>query len=177
MNLLLGWKRNETDLRFPFSFTDGEPLPVGRYLYNLVGFEYASDVRKLLQLELEGGFGGFYNGNITSAAATVNYRRQPWGSFGMTVEYNKLKFPDGFGEETFWAYSPRVEISFNRNMFWTTFLQYNRQVDNFNINSRFQWRFAPMSDVFLVYTDNYAVDPFNKKNRALVLKVNYWLVM
>jgi hypothetical protein len=39
-----------------------------------------------------------------------------------------------------------------------------------------QWRFKPMSDLFLVYTDNYFTDPFMKnKNRAIVFKLNYWL--
>ena len=33
-----------------------------------------------------------------------------------------------------------------------------------------------MSDVFLVYTDNYFTDPFFKgKSRAIVFKMNYWL--
>ena len=36
-------------------------------------------------------------------------------------------------------------------------------------------RFAPMSDLFLVLTDNYAANDFAAKDRALVLKVNYWL--
>ena len=71
---------------------------------------------------------------------------------------------------------------------WTTFVQYNTQAENFNINSRLQWRFAPMSDIFLVYTDNYLVqtddmtddfriESFAAKNRALVFKVNYWFTL
>ena len=32
-----------------------------------------------------------------------------------------------------------------------------------------------MSDVYLVYTDNYAVEFWGPKNRGLVLKVNYWI--
>jgi len=173
----IGFQNNETDLRFPFSFTDGEPLPAGRYQHNRVGFEYDSDERKLFQFGLEVNTGGFYNGNLHSASAEFAYRTQPWGNFGFEVEYNRLEFPEAYGDATIWAFSPRIEISFNRNLFLTTFLQYNTQADNFNVNTRFQWRFAPMSDVFLVYTDNYAVNMFGPKNRALVLKVNYWLVL
>ena len=40
---------------------------------------------------------------------------------------------------------------------------------------RFQWRFAPVSDFFLVYTDNYIADNFTIKNRSLVAKLTYWL--
>ena len=168
---------SETDLRFPFSFTDGVPLPVGRYSYNSYGFEYESDDRKLWQYAISAGTGGFYNGKITSIAGELLFRKQPWGNFGLAVEYNKLTFPEKYGEEEIWAFNPRIEINFNRNLFWTTFLQYNTQADNFNINSRFQWRFAPMSDIFLVYTDNYAVNQFLPRNKAVVFKVNYWLAL
>ena len=46
-------------------------------------------------------------------------------------------------------------------------------LDNININTRLQWRFKPMSDLYFVYTDNYDVY-FNEKNRAFVLKFVYW---
>jgi len=46
-----------------------------------------------------------------------------------------------------------------------------------------QWRFAPVSDFFLVYTDNYFAESipnyyiktWTPKNRALILKMTYWL--
>ena len=57
----------------------------------------------------------------------------------------------------------------------TTFLQYNTQQENFNINARFNWRYKPLSDFHLVYTDNYFTGTFAPKNRALVMKLNYWI--
>jgi hypothetical protein len=42
------------------------------------------------------------------------------------------------------------------------------------MNVRFQWRFAPASDLFLVYTDNYFADNYRSKGSALVLKATYW---
>ncbi len=172
----LAVQETETDLRFPFSFTGETPLPKGRYSYSDISLEYASDERKLLQYQLALRTGQFYNGTINSVEANFLLRKQPWGNFGLGLEYNNLQFPEPYGEAKLWAVTPRVEISFSRNLFWTTFMQYNTQADNFNINSRFQWRFSPMSDLFIVYTDNYAVEDFSVKNRALVLKASYWFV-
>ena len=70
---------------------------------------------------------------------------------------------------------PRIELSFTRSLFFTTFLQYNSQIQNFNINARLQYRFNPMSDVFIVYSDNYVSDTFKQKNKAIVLKLIYWI--
>jgi hypothetical protein len=121
-------------------------------------------------------YGSFYNGTLLQLSAQAVYRVQPWGNFSVNVEYNRLQFPEPYASTTLFLISPRIEINFSTSVFWTTFLQLNTQNNNFNINSRFQWRFKPMSDLFVVYTDNYFTDPlFKNKNRALVLKLQYWL--
>jgi hypothetical protein len=53
-------------------------------------------------------------------------------------------------------------------------VQYNDRDDNVNLNARFQWRFKPASDFFVVYTENYMSGAGTSKNRALVLKLTYW---
>ena len=63
--------------------------------------------------------------------------------------------------------------------------KYNNQINNININSRLQWRFRPVSDFFISYTDNYFATDELKDNiqfqsgqpkiRAIVLKFTYWL--
>jgi hypothetical protein len=59
-------------------------------------------------------------------------------------------------------------------LFFTVFAQYNEQQKNMNLNTRFQWRFKPASDFYIVYTDNYLPENFSVKNRALVVKLTYW---
>ncbi|MFY0686626.1 MAG: carbohydrate binding family 9 domain-containing protein [Cyclobacteriaceae bacterium] len=166
---------NDKELIYPFAFTDGEPLPAGTYSYNSAEITYRSDSRRIFSFE--GGImtGGFYNGNIFSYGVGANLRVQPWGNFSMNFEQNNLRFPSPYGSEKLLLIGPKAEVNFSRNMFWTTFLQYNTQRDNFNINSRFQWRYLPMSDLFIVYSDNYAVEQWGPKNRGLVIKLNYWL--
>ena len=179
------YSNSAIDLQFPFSFTDGEPLPAKKYTTNNLRVEYRSDSRKVFTYEAELRYGGFYSGTRTGVELEGNFRVQPWGNFGLKFAYNDLQFGGIFGESQLFSLSPKIEISFSNNLFWTTFIQYNTQAENFNINSRLQWRFAPLSDIFLVYTDNYLVETddtvsdfriqnFAPKNRAFVFKVNYW---
>lgn len=163
-----------TDLIFPFTFINGEPLPVGTYPHDQAQVQFKTDQRKLFSVG--GGIlgGTFYNGSRIQFLAILKYRAQPWGNFSVNFEQNNLQFPDPYGSQKIFLISPRIEINFSRSLFWTTFLQYNTQDDNFNINSRVQWRFQPMSDLYIVYTDNYAVEFWGPKNRALVVKLNYW---
>jgi hypothetical protein len=161
-------------LLYPFDFTGKTPLPAGKYQFDFAALIFNSDIRK--PLSLEGGiqYGSFYSGRRTRYVLGVKYRAQPWGNFGVLIEQNELNFPEPLRDASLTLISPKIELNFSNNLFWTTFLKYNTQEDNFNINSRFQWRFQPMSDIYLVYTDNRAVEIWGPKNRALVLKVNYW---
>jgi hypothetical protein len=44
-----------------------------------------------------------------------------------------------------------------------------------NLNARFQWRYKPASDFFIVYTENYLPQSLVSKSQALVFKFTYWL--
>jgi len=177
--LQAGFEDNDTRLIFATAFTDGEPLPPAAYRYQRGGLMYQSDARKSFAVEGGVEVGGFYNGTLTRYGGGLTYRVQPWGNFNLGLEQNNLRLPDPYGSTDLTLINQRTEINFSNKLFWTTFLQYNTQQENFNINSRLQWRFAPMSDLFLVYTDNYLDSPFlqTNRNRGVVLKLNYWLTL
>lgn len=171
-------EHNKVNLKYHTQFTDDAPLPPGKYVFTQFQAECISDLRKLFSYGAAIKAGSFYNGNFQQFTAAVNYRSQPHFNLSVNFEYNKLKFPVPYGNADLFLIAPKVEWNFNTKLFWTTFLQYNTQANNININSRLQWRYKPMSDFFLVYTDNYYADPlFKNKSRALVFKLNYWLNM
>ena len=45
---------------------------------------------------------------------------------------------------------------------------------SFNLNSRFQWRYQPASDLFVVYTYDDLLPPFDERTHSLTLKLVYW---
>lgn len=167
---------NELDLLYPITFTNAHPLPAAHYQYSQAAITYNSDSRKILSYMLTYTGGQFYNGKINSIVGNITLRSRPHLNLILQAEYDKLYFPALYGNSQLFLVSPKIEYNFNTKVSWTTFLQYNTQANNFNVNSRFQYRFKPMSDLYLVYTDNYFTTPFmQNKNRAIVLKVNYWL--
>lgn len=146
-----------------------------QHAWNNVTATYASDQRKLLRYSAETTFGQFYNGNNTNVNGEVNYRYQPYGSLSVRVDFNDLRLPEGYGREKLFIVSPRMDLTFTDKVFLTTFVQYNTLSDNVNLNARFQWRYKPASDFFVVYTENYLPQTFASKSRALVFKFTYWL--
>ena len=156
--------------------TDGVELAAETdYAYNLIIARYNSDRRRLLSFDLSTRSGGYFNGTRLNLDGSINYRLQPYGSISLDFSLNRIRLPEPYNDANLVLIGPRFDITFTRNLFWTTFIQYNNQIENINVNSRLQWRFRPVSDLFVVYTDNYFPDSFSSKSRALVLKCTYWL--
>ena len=170
----LTYAHEGVNLLYPFGFTDNEPLPAQLYRFDYGQIKYVTDRRREIKLTSGFRYGSFYNGTRTEFSLAVDYRVQPWGNFSLNFVQNNLEFSGNYGAEQLLLFGPKAEINFSKNFFWTTFMQYNTQSDNFNINSRLQWRYMPMSDLFIVYSDNYMVEYFGPRNRGLVLKLNYW---
>lgn len=156
--------------------TGKDSLQTGeRFKWNTVGVEYVSEPQHLLTYLGSLRYGGYYvNGHLLSATGEVGYRVQPYVNITMSASYNQLRLPQPWGHQNFLLVGPRIDVTFTNTLFLTTYVQYNEQQDNLNINARFQWRYKPASDLFLVYTDNYYPGPFSVKTRAFVLKFNYW---
>ncbi len=160
----------------PTRSEEGIPLPEGTdYSYNSVNFNFQSDRRPAIFFDFNARLGEFFNGSLTRFSGVFNYRFQPFGIASLNFTYNNIQLPDEYTDGVIWLLGPRFDITFSRKVFLTTFFQYNNQLDNVNINARLQYRFKPVSDFFLVYTDNYFPDTFKVKNRAIVAKLTYWL--
>ena len=152
------------------------------YHNNLIIASYESDPRGFITYELSTRSGEYFNGTRINLEGTINFRYQPFGFTSIDFAYNRIRLPDPYSDANLFLIGPRFDITFTKKLFWTTFVQYNTQIENLNINSRLQWRFAPVSDFFLVYTDNYlATDDEGfinlgpSRSRALVFKLTYWL--
>ena len=166
----------DTDEFDPTDTDGGIPLPNNTgYHFNTVNLEYMSNSAKMLSLMGRSKFGSFFNGDIFSIEGTVFLRLQPKAQISLAVNYNKISLPNPYPSADLWLISPKVEITFSKSLFWSTLVQYSNQSDNLGINSRLQWRFAPLSDLFIVYNDNYFVNQFSPRYRSINLKLSYWL--
>ena len=173
--LKLTLSTSNLNLLYPTKPGDGLPIPAGDYSYSQFNLVYYSDMRKLFSWNLMTTLGQYYNGSITGIGAGIIWRNQPHFTLSLNGEIDKIQLPKKYGNNNLILIAPKFEYNFNTKLFWTTFVQFNTQTNNFNINSRLQFRYKPMSDFFLVYTDNYFTDPMLKnKNRALIFKFNYW---
>jgi Domain of unknown function (DUF5916)/Carbohydrate family 9 binding domain-like len=164
-------------------FADADPTNTGKpklkkgteHGWNAWGTEYHSSPRNVWTVNFNSRYGGYFmDGTRLNLSGTLGYRFQPYISTKFAVSYNDIRMPAPYNQIELWLVGPRVDVTFTNNLFWTTFLQYNSQAKNINLNARLQWRYKPASDLFIVYTDNYLPENMNIKNRALIFKLTYW---
>jgi hypothetical protein len=165
--------------------TDTEKLPAdSEYSYTNFEFSFRSNSNLDFTYRVRPFFGQYFNGNRMGLRGDFGYRFQPFGQVTLDYSYNYFKLDHLDDSRQTILLAPRVDLTFNKKLFLTAVVQYNSQITNMNINTRLQWRFAPVSDLFIVYTDNYfsdiTDDPSNRfitdiRNRSLVAKFTYWL--
>ena len=177
-SLILGYQDNFVELEDDFDPThlSNYYLPAGsKYNFGGAFVNYQSTRKTLFNWSAEVAKGTFYSGEIQYIQGVLGYRFQPYVNMSLNFNYTDMDLGQPFDHTKLWLVGPKFDITFTDKLFWSTFVQYNEQMDNMNINMRLQWRYQPVSDIFVVYTDNYIPGGWNSRNRALVLKMTYWL--
>ena len=156
--------------------TGKDSLAVGsKHQWTTIGFDVLSKPQKLFTYLISTRYGGYYaNGTLFNVSSELGYRIQPYCSIALSSAYYMLNLPKPWGNNAYLLIGPKVDLTLTNRFFYTTYIQYNQQQNNLNLNMRLQWRYKPASDLFLVYTNNYYATPFVTKNNAFVLKFTYW---
>ncbi|WP_109832629.1 carbohydrate binding family 9 domain-containing protein [Reichenbachiella versicolor] len=163
-----------TELRYAFDpLGNGNSVSPGLYKYNSVRLSFDSDFTQRHFYTASVQQGSFYNGNRSRYVSSVGYRFLPLASFEVEYEHNRLDMNE-LGSKSFHLIKFISEIFITNDINWTTYIQYNNQFDLFNINSRLQWQYRPLSYFYLVLSDNYG-DDFSHHNWNISAKLNYRL--
>ncbi len=163
--------------------TDAPTLaPNSLHIFSYFTVQFRSDSSRPYSYVIRPTFGRYYNGARFGVNGNLRFFRQPYVDIRLNYNYNYFDLPHTANVIQTLLIGPRIDLTFSKSFFLTTFIQYNSQSKNTNINARLQWRFAPVSDLFVVYTDNYFTDPTDPasrfigdlRNRSLVVKASYW---
>ena len=174
---LLGWHEyTRLTSEFNPAKDDGPMLPAGSaYNYSAGSIYYRTDYRQSRFGSLWFKAGQYFNGTFAQFSINFNQKLQPWGSIGLNIDGNGIDLPHPYSRNAIFAIGPKAEISFSRSLFVNTIVQYNSQNRNLGAYARLQWRFRPLSDLFIIYTNNHQTEPWSRRNQAFTAKLVYWL--
>jgi hypothetical protein len=165
-------------LKAPFNpvFEEGPSLDSGFVsTYNFARIYFGADRRQPFFWETNIDAGQYFSGTQVKIDGMMSYRIQPFGIIGLNFSVSRFSLPYPFGRNSVYYFGPRAEVAFTRKIFLTSVVQYASMANNLNYYARFQWRFRPLSDFFLVYSANQDTQLNYTKNHNLVLKIVLWL--
>jgi hypothetical protein len=159
----------------PFDVATGVRIPVGVYDFHTLQLSYTGGQQRKISGAILYETGTYYGG--TQQSVSVNAARMeitPRLSLEPTVSVNLVDLPDTSFTAT--VVRARATYTVTPRMFVSVIAQYNSATASRGSNLRLRWEYAPGSELFVVYTDDY--DTLSRspsvalRNRAFVVKVN-----
>lgn len=153
----------------PFAPFSGRAIPAGRYAWRDAQVTYTSTQRYPVYGNATVKVGEYYDGTNQSVGGGITWRPRYDVSFDGTYQHNDVSLKSGdFVAD---LAGLRVKYAHSTTLFGSTFIQYNTQTKSFVTNARLAWRYAPLSDVFLVYTERQNTLTNVRNERSVALKV------
>lgn len=174
-HVILQGTYNKFDLLVPHNVLNNDnPVPVGTYKNRNLYFFYETDKRKKMKYDVTLEKGDFYDGTKSIFKTSTTYTIQPYATIALSYNLTDINLKKNLGQATYNLVGLNPEISFSKKLTWANLVQYNTQLKNINFNSMFQWRYAPMSDLYFVFKDDATLSGKNKRYEVS-FKLTYWL--
>jgi hypothetical protein len=135
----------------PFPVLSHTVIPPGDYRTANTAVSFSTSAGRALSGQASVTRGGYYDGDKTSVALTALWRPTSQLSVDGSIDRNRVALPaESFDANVFGV---RVKYAFSTTLFASAFVQYNAAADQVVTNLRFNFIHAPLSDLFVVYTD------------------------
>jgi len=154
----------------PFALRPDAVVPVGDYSFRTLRVGAGTSAGRPLWARASLANGGFYHGRRTTLSLSGQWRVDYHLAFDFSAERNEVSIPDA---EDFAAdvYGVRAVFAASTRFFTSAFVQYNALTEEVVTNVRLDYIHAPLSDIFLVYTERRDRTSGAPTDRLLSFKV------
>ncbi len=144
-------------------------VSVGDYDFNEAGVSYSSNPARPLSGRVSVSGGGFFDGSRVTLGAEALWRLSYRLSVEGSVQRNRVALPAGVITPT--VVGGRIRLATSTRLFASAIVQYNGGSDELVTNLRLSFIHAPLSDLFLVYTERRDLASNAVLDRVVTAKV------
>ena len=135
----------------PFRVLGDHEVATGSYDFGEGSVDFQSSAGRVLSGMIGVSGGGYFHGTRRSVRLGAQWKPSYHVTFDAGAQSNRIDLGSGpFSAE---AYSGRVEYAYSTTLFGSGFVQYNGVTEELITNVRLNYIHAPLSDLFLVYTE------------------------
>jgi Domain of unknown function (DUF5916) len=169
----VGYEKNFERLEEDFEIRDGINIPSGDYEWNEAFAFYRSDSSKKFGFSGMVSTGGFWGGDRTNYRGGMQFQPNYKLTAELNVSRNVVDLPAG--SFTANLLGTDINYSFSKRMFLKALVQYDSENDRMISNIRYNFKYKPLSDIYIVYNERRDMDTNEVKDRAITLKFTYVL--
>ena len=156
-------------LRVPFPIASGVSIPAGAYPFRDASVAFQSTANRIFSGTIRLSGGEFYDG--TRRSVTIGSTWQPRYDLylDLSLQRNHIDLPAGsFAADVLGSH---LRYTMSTRLLGSAFVQYNTETRQVITNVRLDWRHAPLSDVYLVYTGRQERGTGASLEQSVALKV------
>ena len=154
----------------PFEVVDDAIVPAGDYDFREAAVSAGTSAGRALSGSIRLSRGGFFHGDRTGVTLGAALRASYKLAFDASVQRNRVSIP-GAADFDADVYGLRATFAASTTFFTSAFVQYNSATDDVVSNLRLNYIHAPLSDLFLVFTERRNREGMRPVERFLSLKV------
>jgi hypothetical protein len=144
---------NQTEQQITDAFDLYKSIEIQPGLYSWMrhSIYYSSAQDSPVIWHVSDAFGGYYDGHLNQAGASVNYRAGEHWTFGLNQQWNRFQLPEGDFSVALGGTS--INYSFSRFFTVSSLLQMNTaHTQAASANVALRWHYRTDSDLYLIYT-------------------------
>ena len=156
-----------------FTLVPGRTVNPGAYSWREGTMKYTMAPASRVIGTANATIGDFYTGTRRSVGGGLTWRVSP--SLNVETTYQRNAISLASGDFVANLAGLRTRYSWSTTLIGSAFVQYNTQTRSFSTNARVNWRWAPLSDLFLVYTDRRDSETWGQNQRSIAIKLTRML--
>ncbi len=154
-----------------FDIADKVDIPVGRYTEAALEVAATMPERYNIGAFATYRYGGFFGGTIHQFRPGFLVRPLSTLYFNSSANVSLIDIPDLQADFVTAALNSSASYSINQQMYLDANASWNQPDDQLNFQYRFRWRFRPLSDLFVVYSEEREDASFDALFRSFLVKV------
>jgi hypothetical protein len=181
----VSWNPQFDRIEETFELSNDAQVPPGEYDMEEFFLHWSGDTSRVVSGNVFIRSGDFFDGEIFSAEGTLRARISRYLRSSLTLNRVEIDLPSR-GATSASAAMPASEfnttlvqanvgVTFTTRLFADALIQYNTDVDDLSANLRFNYKYRPGSDIFVVYNERRDFEglPDDTVDRSFTVKWTY----
>lgn len=158
-----------------FEIFDTTKVKSGSYWYTTYGIGLETSPMRTIYGEVDFITGGYYNGNRSEIEGQITYTINKNLTIGGDLTYNHIKINNSVLNTS--EVGGRVSYTFSKHVNSSVFAQWNNELNEMNINYRFNWKPKIGSNFYLVVNQLLSTENKIRSKDITILAKFVWLVV